>query len=227
LRIAVLQHKMRTHERMDLAALLALSEEAAEEHAQVLVYPCVPGIGTQQQLMQAFAMNVIERVPGAVVVAPCVGVTREGPVQAANTPLGSTVVLSGDDFLDPAVYDQIQQIGPDALVWQSASESDLQAEAILELALDTSLSLCGLVLVAATIGRARGVESFGVSAIVHLGEILAEGGDDEAVLTADVVVPVTLPERRGPRPVLAPVLAQRLAVHRGAHAALDHVTDEV
>jgi predicted amidohydrolase len=101
----------------------------------------------------------------------------------------------------------------EALVLQMDTESPLQAEALLEFALDASLSQAGLVMTACLTGEARGVKSFGGSAIIHLGEILAEAGSDEDLLIARVPVPVALPVRRGPRPVLPPVLAQRIAVH--------------
>lgn len=230
-RIAVVQHQLRTHERMDLAALLSLTERAAEEGAQVLVYPCVPGIGASPALMNAFAANVAERTPGVTVISPCVALEAGPPLGVAPTPLGSTLILSGDACIDTGLFDEIVSLRPEALIWQMDSESDLQAEAVLELALDASLSLSGLVLVAATIGEARGLSSYGVSAIVHLGEILAEAGEEEDVVVADVPVPVpvpvTLPERRGQLPIPTPVLAQRLSVHRGEPAHLDHVSEGV
>jgi predicted amidohydrolase len=214
-KIAVLQHLMRTHERMDLAALLSLSEQAEDEGADVIVYPCVPGLGYASGLMTAFASNVIERAPQVSIVGPCAVRGREGRVEAVPTRLGRALVLAGDDCIDDALYPDVEGLGLEALVWQMDTESPLQAEALLELALDASLSQAGLVLTACLYGEARGVSSFGGSAIVHLGEILAEAGDGEDLLLADVPIPVALPERRGRRAIPAPILQQRLAVHHG------------
>ena len=215
MKIAVVQHRIRTHERMDLAALLFMSEQAEDEGADVIVYPCVPGLGYASSLMTAFASNVIERAPQVSIVAPCAARSRGGDIQSIPTRLGSTLVLAGDDCIDASTYPQIETLGLEALVWQMDTESPLQAEALLELALDASLSQAGLVLTACLWGEARGVSSSGGSAIVHLGEILAEAGDGEDLLIAEVPVPVALPERRGRRAVPAPVLQQRLAAHRG------------
>jgi predicted amidohydrolase len=214
LRIAVVQHRIRTHERIDLAALLSLSERAAEEHADVIVYPYIPGLCAGVGLVEAFAQNVTERAPQVSMVAPCAVSRRPGPLEPFPTRLGTTLVLSGDDCIDPAHYPAIERMGLEALVWQTDTETSQQAEALLELGLDASLSLSGLVLIAGVTGHARGVTSFGGSAIVHLGEIVAEAGDGDDLLVADVATPATLPVRRGPRCVPAPVLAQRLAEHR-------------
>lgn len=215
MKIAVVQHRIRTHERMDLAALLFMSEQAEDEGADVIVYPCVPGLGYASPLMTAFASNVVERAPQVSIVAPCAARSRGGDLRRVPTRLGSTLVLAGDDCIDALMYPEIESLGLEALVWQMDTESPLQAEALLELALDASLTQAGLVLTACLWGEARGVDSSGGSAIVHLGEILAEAGDGEDLLFAEVPVPVTLPERRGRRAVPAPVLQQRFAVHRG------------
>jgi predicted amidohydrolase len=214
-RIAVVQHRIRTHERMDLAALLSLSEQAEDEGADVIVYPNVPGLCGSASLLAAFAQNVTERAPQVSIVAPCASDATAKAPEPVATRLGRTLLLGGDACIDTDLYPAIESMGLEALVWQAETESPLQAEALLELALDASLSQAGLVLAACLAGEARGVASHGGSAIVHLGEILAEAGSGEDLLIADVAVPVSLPERRGLRAVPAPILAQRLAVHRG------------
>jgi predicted amidohydrolase len=214
-KIALVQHRIRNHERMDLAALLSMSEQAEDEGADVIVYPCVPGIGYASQLMTAFAANVMERAPQVSIVAPCAARDLGGRLHPAPTRLGSTLVLAGDDCIDASLYPEVESLGLEALVWQMATESPAQAEALLELALDASLSQAGLVLTACLYGEARDISSSGGSAIVHLGEILAEAGEGEDLLLADVHIPVLLPERRGRRAVPAPVLQQRFAAHHG------------
>jgi predicted amidohydrolase len=198
---------------MDLAAMLSLAEQAEDEGADVIVFPCVPGLTYESGLMSAFAENVIERAPQVSIVASCAVRDRSGHPLAVPTRLGRTLQLGGDDCIDPAHFATIEAMDLEALVLQMDTESPLQAEALLEFALDASLSHAGLVMTACLTGEARGVKSFGGSAIIHLGEILAEAGSDEDLLIARVPVPVALPVRRGPRPVLPPVLAQRIAVH--------------
>jgi hypothetical protein len=200
---------------MDLAALLSMSEQAEDEGADVIVYPNVPGLCGSASLLAAFAQNVTERAPQVSIVAPCASDATATSPEPVATRLGRTLLLGGDACIDPDLYPSIEAMGLEALVWQAETESPLQAEALLELALDASLSQSGLVLAACLAGEARGIVSHGGSAIVHLGEILAEAGEGEDLLIADVPVPVSLPERRGLRAVPAPVLAQRLAVHRG------------
>lgn len=213
MRIGVVQHKMRTHERMDLAALLSAAERASEDGVRLLVYPPIPGLTPGSGLVEAFAQNVAERVPGVSFIAPGASerpLTR-GPV---DTVLGKTLVLSGDECIDPDSFGEVEEMKLDALVWQMLTDSAQQAEAVIELALDASMSLAGLVLVSGVWGEGRGVHSHGGSVIAARGDMLAEAGDGEALLVADVEVPVCLPARRGSRPVPAPVLAQRLAAGR-------------
>lgn len=213
MRICVAQHGIRNHERMDLAALLSFAERASEDDVRLIVYPSIPGLCHGGGLVEAFALNVVERAPHLSFIAPCAAekpLTR-GPVV---TVLGKTLVLSGDECIDPASFADIEAMGLEALVWQILTDSPQQAEAVMELALDASMSLAGLVLVAGVWGEARGVRSFGGSVIARRGDMLAEAGEGADLLVADVDVPVSLPERRGSRPVPAPVLAQRLAVSR-------------
>lgn len=213
MRIAVAQHRIRAHERMDLAALLSVAEHAAEDDVRLIVFPSIPGLCYGVGLMEAFAVNVVERAPQLSFIAPCAGdraITR-GPV---DTGLGRTLVLSGDDCFDPGLFPDIESMALEALVWQALTDSPAQAEAAMELALDASLSLAGLVIVAGVSGEARGVRSFGGSAIACRGDLLAEAGDGECLLTAEIETPVTLPARRGSRPTPAPVLLQRLSAPR-------------
>ncbi len=225
LRLAVVQHRLRAHERMNLAALLAVAQEASDFGAGVIVCPSIPGLGHNARIYQAFIENMRMYAPGSLVLTMLLSSGREEGPALVTTPLGRTLTLVGDACIDPTAYDRVDELAPEAMIWQLDPESTLQAEALLETALDASLSLAGLVVIAATTGKARGTAGFGGAAIVHLGEILAEAGDDEEIVTADVPVPVALPDRRGPRPQLPPILAQRLAVHGGTRAPVDYPTD--
>lgn len=213
MRVGVLQHRMRTHERMDLAAMLANAELAAEEGVQVLVFPMIAGLAGRRDLLDAFFRNVEERAPGVSLVRPRLRYAGDGPIECHATPLGRATVLAGDDCIDPALFQGIQDAGCDALVWLFDPEDPAQAEAALELALDASLHLAPLVVIASPTGTARGVEAYGISAIVHLGEIAAEGGTGDELLVADVPAPAPFAERPRRLPEPAPVLIARLAEH--------------
>jgi hypothetical protein len=224
-RVAVVQHRIRTHERMDLAAMLAVSERASEEGAQVIVYPAVPGVSSGTMLVPAFLRNVEERAPGMTAVSPFVALREGGAPAVTPTALGRTLVLTGDECIDPSLFAEVQALACEALVWQFDAEDDLQSEACLELALEASLTLAPLMLVASVTGSARGIDLHGTSAIVYLGEILAEGGAGEDLLIADVPAPSVAPEhgRRLPEP--APILRQRLAAHHGTRVPVDYPSD--
>lgn len=216
MRIAALQHRLRAHERMDLAAMLAQSEIAAEQGTQVLVYPLVPGLVADRGLLDAFFRNVEERAPGVGLIRTRLRHLGEGPLQPQATALGRTLVLGGDDCIDPELFVAIQEAACDSLVWLFNAEDSLQAEAALELALDASLHLAPLVVIATVTGHARGVLAAGIAAIVHLGDILAEGGEGEELVVADVPSPAGFTERPRSLPEPAPILLQRLSAHRTA-----------
>jgi hypothetical protein len=130
--------------------------------------------------------------------------------------LGRTLVLDGDDCIDPELFAATQDAACDSLVWLFNAEDPLQAEAALELALDASLHLAPLVVIATVTGHARGVLAAGIAAIVQLGEILAEGGEGEELVIADVSAPAAFPERPRSLPEPAPILIQRLSAHHAA-----------
>ena len=139
--------------------------------------------------------------------------------------LGHVVVLRGDDAIDPVALGALASHPPAALVLMPGSESDLQAEGVLELALALSESLAGLVVVVEDDGADPGAPGHGGSAIVLLGEVLAEalGGADVAV--GDVPLPVPQPAPRNPLPEVPPILLQRLANHRGLRPRQDYPSD--
>lgn len=217
MRVGVIQHKLRTHERMDLAALSRYADLAMEEGVHVVVFPRIPGLGGDLRLLDAFFCNFIERAPAVTTVRPRWRYLGEGPLKPFQSALGLTLVLEGDDCIDPALFQEIQESNLEALVWLLDAEDPLQAEASLEFALDASLHLAPLVIITTcTGGHVRGVDAHGVAAIVYLGEILAEGGGGDELLTADLPAPAGFPERPRTLPLPAPILAQRLAVHEAS-----------
>lgn len=143
-----------------------------------------------------------------------------------RTPLGMTASLWGDGCLDPDNARELMAAAPDALVLRPGSESELQAEAMIERALALSESVAGLVIVAEPHGAAVGEPGHGGSVIAALGELLAEAVGDEDVLIAELeVVPVPAPEPRDPPPGLPPILAQRLSRHRGERVSVGYPAD--
>jgi len=197
--------------------MLAVTERASEDGVQVLVYPRVPGL-RGSGLIDAFLRNVAERAPGMAVVSPALRYAGSGSLTPHLTGLGRTLILWGDDCIDPRRFEEIQSLGCDALVWLFDAEDALQAEAALELALDASMHLAPLVVVAAANGHARGFSSHGVSGIAYLGEIVSEGGSADDLLEARIPAPAGFPERPRSLPEPAPILAQRLALHDGLRA---------
>ncbi len=204
--------------------MLALTERAAEDGVQVVVYPRVPGLNAGSSLLTAFYRNVEERAPGVSWVRP--GLRYQGGEMAAHaTALGRTVVLEGDDCVDPALFPRVQALDADALVWLFTGEDALQSEAALELALEASQTLSPLVVIAAVTGAARGVQAHGTAAIVRLGEIVGEGGEGEDLVIAEIPAASGMPERPRRFPEPAPVLVQRLSAHRGVKAPAPYPAD--
>ena len=139
--------------------------------------------------------------------------------------LGRVAVLHGDAAIDPVEHERLAVDPPDCIVLAAGAESELQAEAVLELALALSISVAGLVLVCERSGAEPGGAGHGGSAIVVLGEVLAEALLNDDVIVADVPVPIPVPAPRAPMPALSPILAQRLAHHRGERASVEYPAD--
>lgn len=200
--------------------MLAASERAAEEGVQVVVYPRIPGLSAHVGLLDAFFRNVEERAPGIARVTPSLRHRAGDPLEPHLTGLGRTLMLEGDECIDPALFEQIQALGCDALVWLFDAEDPLQAEAALELALEASLQLAPLVILSAVTGRARGMSGHGIGGVVYLGEIASEGGPGDDLLVARVPAPAGFVERPRKVPDPAPILLQRLVAHR-SHTEVD------
>lgn len=202
MRVAVIQHRMRGSADADALALTGAIERALGAGASLLVLPAIASLLPAQTVAALPAACVLPEAGGAAVL------------ELADS-LGEAVVLAGDAAIDPSALEAAAGAAPDAVVLAPRSESDLQAEAVLELAIGLSYSLAGLVIVAETSGAEPGAPGHGGSAIVLLGEVLSEAVLDDEVLVADVATPVPRPEPREPLPEVPPILAQRVATHRG------------
>lgn len=139
--------------------------------------------------------------------------------------LGEVVVLRGDAVFDLASLTSLAHGDVDVLVLSPGSESDLQAEAVMEFAIRLSDAVAGLVLIVEDDGADPGAPGHGGSAIVMLGEVLAEAMGGSEVLVADIGLPVPRPMPRDPVPALPTILEQRLAHHEGRHLHTDYPSD--
>jgi hypothetical protein len=140
-------------------------------------------------------------------------------------PFGHVVIVAGDAAIDPEQHRRLAADPPDVLVLAPGSESELQAEAVLELAIGLSVSLAEVVIIAETSGAESGSPGHGGSAIILLGEVLAEAVFDDQTVMADIDVPLRGPEPRAALPVPPTILVQRLARHRGERPAVDYLAD--
>lgn len=152
-------------------------------------------------------------------------VTDPFSAESALQSIGTCVVLAGDAAIDPDVHRKVAADPPDVLVLAPASESDLQAEAAIEVAIGLSISVAGLVIVLDFSGAEPGSPGHGGSAIVLLGEVAAEALLEDDALLTDIPVPVPQPKPRAPLPAVPPLLLQRLAHHRGEKVAFDYPAD--
>jgi len=142
-----------------------------------------------------------------------------------STGLGALAVLRGDEVFDLDHLRALTDGSVEVLVLAPGSESDIQAEAVLEFAIGLSDCVAGLVLIVENDGAEPGEPGHGGSAIVLLGEVLAEamGGADR--IDAEIGVPVPQPVPRDPLPELPTILAQRVAHHQGRHVSVDYPSD--
>jgi hypothetical protein len=229
LRIAVLQPRLRETAAQDAEALAELAGQAARQGAELLLIPEVFSLHSGPVRSRMLGM-LRDRAPQGSYVMPHVGPASYGMAFAPTTlpgdeELGRIALPVGDAAMDPEELRHLGETHPDAVFASPRSESELQAEAMLELAVGMSESVTGLVAVVDAAGAAPGRPGHGGSAIILLGEILAEAGDGEEVIFADVPVPVPHPARRAPVPTPSTILAQRLSVHRGERPAPAYPAD--
>lgn len=221
MRIAVVQHVVRPAPAQDLEALVAATVRAAVGEASWVVLPVVPALD-EGPLHEELWRRLESDVPGVgALVASMGGGAGEGDEAAP----GLTVTLTGDDCYSPASLAAARAHGPGVLVLAPGAESELQVEATLELALALSTSVASVVIVVETDGAEPGEPGHGGSAIIHLGEVLAEAMPGDDILYADLEVPVGPPEAPGPPPEIPPLLAQRVAAHQGRKLEVDYPAD--
>jgi predicted amidohydrolase len=174
-------------------------------------------------LAEAIARAVAQ---GADVVVPPTGIGPDGASELhALDVLGRVALLTGDAAIDEEEYARLGQNPPDALILYPGAESDIQAEAVFEVALELSISLASLVIISERTGAEPGEPGHGGSAVIVLGQVVAEALSDDDILIADVMVPLLAPDPRAPLPKVPPILAQRLAHHRGQRLSVEYPAD--
>lgn len=221
MRIAVVQHRLRLTPSDDASALADAAERAMLRGAEVIVLPDVPSLDADESVRASFAER-LDAMPThclrppltsrAGSDAPDVSVGQdEGPSEA----LGHVVVLVGDACITPSCLESALAETPSATVLCPGAENELQSESFLELAIALSDSLSGLVIIAECAGAEPGEPGHGGSAIIVLGEVMAEALGDDEVIFADVTAPVARPESPEPLPEIPLLLRQRAAFHAG------------
>ena len=231
MKIAVVQHQMRQSAADDAVALAAAAVQAAARGADLVVLPEVLPLheaGDERDLLNA----LLAPVP-AFCLMPHVGpeviglgfVTTLPTESGVPDDLGAIALLVGDACMDPAELVKTAAERPAFSALVPRSETDLQAEAFLELAVQLSSSLSGLVLIAECTGAQPGEAGHGGSAIVVLGELVAEAGEGDDILFADVLLPIPQPSPREQLPQIPPLLAQRFARNLGRKLIANYPAD--
>lgn len=229
MKIGVIQHRTRDNAADDVAALVAATAHAADSGAEFVVLPEVLRLFGEQNPDRWALMKGLDSIEGARFM-PFVGPEMAAFSSVLTPPqemesVGTIALLVGDAVVDPEVHRVVFEQLPNMAVLSPRSESDLQAEAVLELAIGLSLSLAGLVVVAECSGADAGEPGHGGSAIVLLGDVIAEAMGDDDVLIAEVPLPIPQPEPVEALPAVPRILEQRLAHHRGEKAPVDYPAD--
>lgn len=215
MKFAVVQHALRPAPAQDLEALVLAVARAAAMGAAAVFLPNLPAL-YEGPLADELVRRIAAEAPSVeIVTAQTDGdVPAHVPATVAAM-LGTGIVLVGDDAIDLEALHRCIAEEPGVLLLAPGAESDLQSQAVIELAIALSTSLASLVVVAETDGAELGESGHGGSAIVHLGQVLAEAVAGDDLLLADVVTPLGPPEAPEVMPEIPPVLLQRLAAHRG------------
>lgn len=229
MKLAVVQHARCATATQDSEALVESTLRACSQGADVVVLPQPAWLSSAELQAVANAQTLASGYPGVTVLAgaspPAPDAAESRGVTLSRTPLGTTAALTGDECIDPLIARELAVAVPDAIILRPGSESELQAEAMLERALGFSESVAGLIVIAEADGGDIGEPGHGGSAVVVLGAMAAEAMSGDEVLAVDVSAPVPQPEPRDPVPELVPILAQRLALHRGQRVPVDYPAD--
>ncbi len=136
-----------------------------------------------------------------------------------ETPLGQTSILSGLDAIDPEVDEHLVREHPEALIMQLSPITELEREAVRELALKRSFGDANVVVVPALCGGGDRC-LMGSSFVALEGEMIAEAGRGEELLTVDLD-PLSYVRIESIREgaVIPELLLQKLAAEKAAGGA--------
>ena len=224
MRIAVVQHVPRPAPAQDLEALVAATLRAATDGAQWVVLPAVPALD-EGPLHEDLWRRLEADVPGVGVVVAGAGKDRDAAAHTGAALPRPIALLVGDDCFSPESLREAHALSPGIAVLAPGSESELQVEATLEFAIDLSTSLASVVIVIETDGAETGEPGHGGSAIIYLGEVVAQAPSGDATLYAQLEAPAGPPEAPGALPEVPPLLAQRVAAHQGRKLEVDYPAD--
>ena len=227
MRIAVIQHVLRGSNEEDAVALGNAAADVCDMGAEVVIFPTVPvlaDVSDGDPVPRLFEAIGEARPENVVFLNPS---AAPSGLNVASLPLlGSTALLVGDATMD---YQEILTASgkkPSVAILVPHSENELQAEAVTELAIGLSQSLAGLVVIAEAAGAEPGAPGHGGSAIIYLGDVVAEAmGEEDATLEFEVGSPVPQPEPRGLLPEIPTILSQRLASHEGRKPDTEYPAD--
>lgn len=229
MKIAVVQHQLRATPAEDAAALLEAARTASAHGAELVFFPEVFSLDGDENPDCEGLFVELDTIDGERFI-PQLGMADGGfagviePSEGIEQ-LGKMALLIGDGCVDMSAIREIAMAFPDLAVFLPRSENELQAEAILELALALSDSLAGLVIVVEADGAEPGEPGHGGSAIIMFGKMVAEAMSGDDILYADIELPVGPPEPREPLPQMPTILQQRLAHHQGHQLEVDYPAD--
>jgi predicted amidohydrolase len=232
MRIAAIQHRLCDDADGDARALAQAALAAAGQGAELIVFPSVPSLHLDSGAGHMLLTELVADV-SATCIIPDVAMASRGaaavialpePFSAPGLPTCMAGILVGDACMDRASVGEVASRRPSLAVLSPRSETDLQAEAVLEYAIALSYSLAGLMIVAECAGAEPLEAGHGGSAIVLLGDVVAEALADDGILIADVQLPLPEPQPREPLPPVPPLLTQRVAHHAG-RIAVEHGAD--
>jgi hypothetical protein len=223
MKIAAIQHRVRDRAEEDARALAAAAAHASANGAELIILPDVPWLAEGDGSARSLLVGLTGGLDGFCVVPSTDPASRGSAVVAAlperfAQPDGRATVASivvGDACMDAVELRRAAALSPSLAVLSPRSETDLQAESMLEFGIELSDSLAGVVVIAECSGAEPLDTGHGGSAIIVLGDVVAEALDDDDVLIADIVMPFPQPSPREPVPQVPPLLAQRFAHHRG------------
>lgn len=227
--IAVVQHALVGESAGDAHRLLETCRIAASRGADITVLPEVDSLYAADSDERIQLMQALDAMPG-VWLMPRFECDALGMATLLRAPeeldgLGTLAFMVGDACFDEDELARLAAADPDLAIMMPRAESELQAEAALEVALALSDSLAGVIIVAEPFGAELGRPGHGGSAIIRLGEIVAEADDGPDLLLAVVDTPIARPEPKEPLPPIPPILSQRLATHRGVRPTVDYPAD--